>query len=71
MVADLLSMVSSFRTSRFLGIGYSRDRKPCLELLKLRWVSGGTLVSRGCKCAKHGLYSDGVLWRTDLTEDHA
>ncbi|EEG28146.1 hypothetical protein CORMATOL_00195 [Corynebacterium matruchotii ATCC 33806] len=25
----------------------------------------------GSNCAKHGLYSDGVLWRADLTENHA
>ena len=29
------------------------------------------LPPESCKCAKHGLYSDGVLWRADLTENHA
>ena len=46
-------------------------RKPCLELLKPRWVGGGALAPGGSNCAKHGLYLDGALWRADLTENHA
>ena len=54
-----------------LGSVLARNWKPCLELLKPRWVGGGALALGSSSYAKHGLYSDGVLWRTDLTEDHA